>query len=228
MKEKIILEQKKICFQGRGTVARALDRVFFAILSGLCLYIACGIWWLSALMSVSILLLQVALAKKRWTSYVRTMRKSTEKQLRQENWMIEEAAKIRAGGERILYPEPNGEELTGFCLNVSKGTRFHCFETENKALEQIAKDYGCVLVFHPKREGETPTDLQIENRIEMETPVRQKHTITRLLAQAESRYYTTGAVLLALSMVLRRAIYWRILASLCFGIGTIKRVIRHL
>ena len=113
MKEKIILEQKRICFQGRGAIARALDRVFFAILSGLCLYIACGKLWLSVLMSASILLLQVALAKKRWTSYVRTLRKNTEKQLRQENWMEEEAVKIHAGGERILYPEPNGEELTG-------------------------------------------------------------------------------------------------------------------
>lgn len=227
MRKKIILAQKRICFQGRGTIARVLDRTFFAVLGGLCLYIGCGTWWLSALMSISIYLLLFALAKRRWDSYLKSLWNSMKTQLRQENWMEEEAARIRASGETILYPKPDAEKLTGYCLNAPKGTRFHCFEAESTTLAQIAENYGCVLLFHPRREGETPTDDQIESHIEAKTPTGRKHTIIRILSQTESRYYIAGVVLLGLSMVLRRAVYWRILASLCFFVGTIKRMLHH-
>ncbi len=225
MDKKIARAQKRKCFHGRGALARWTDRLFFAGLGGLCLYIVLKNWWLSITSAVCLLSIQMIWAKHRWESYQKDLRKKTSVALRKENWLKEEAVKIRSCGETILFPLPGKEQLSANCLNADKGTRFHCFGDEDKRLCEYAKSYGCILVFHPWGMGKVPTNEDIENRI-AEVSDGSKNALHRIISQTYNRYFLTGACLLLFSITLRHAVYWRLLASLCFIIGAVKRLVR--
>ncbi len=215
---------KRDCFQGRGIVGRWTDWLFFSCLGGLLLFIAFRILWLSAVFTACLLLVQLAWASHRWTVYYQTLKNDICASLRRENWLTEEAARIRADSEVVLFPLPGRDRLIESCLNAPKGTRFHCFGTADASLCKVAEDYGCTLVFHPWGMGKKPTEEAVEKRIVDGSNVRKGGRIGKLFSQTDIRYFITGGALLLLSLFMNHAIYWRLTASVCFFFGTIKRV----
>ena len=60
-----------------------------------------------------------------------------------------------------------------------------------------------------------PTRTQVEERLRQKAPKRTPRLWGRLLRLPGNRYLMTGGLLLFLSMVLRKALYWRLLGSVC-------------
>ena len=216
---------KRKCFQGRGTVARWVDRVFFALLGGVCLHIVCRNLVLSCLLSVGLLALSLLWEKKRWVRFQHDLWQRTARALRREAWLREEAARIREEGGVILYPVPEREALTGLCLCLGEGTAFHCFGDPKEKLLDRAKALGCTLAFHPWQEGQEPSREQVLERLKQNAPKRDRKLWRTLWQLPGNRYLLTGGVLLLLSLFLRRALYWRLLGSLCLMLGALRRAL---
>ena len=216
---------KRKCFQGRGTVARLLDRAFFSALGGACLYIVLRQALLSILLFAALFLLLNALGRIRWQKYRKQLWRSAASELKRENWLKQEAERLRQQGGVILIPSPERDELVGLCLRMGTGTSFHAFGGQQEELTTAADDMGCTVTFHPWGEGETPAREQIEARIRQEAPLRQRSLWKQLVKLSDSRYLMTGSVLLLLSIFVKGALYWRLLASLCLLIGAIRRTI---
>ena len=214
---------KRICFHGRGIAARWLDRVFFALLGGGCLYIACRNIALSCLLLVGLLAFSMLWEKKRWARFQHDLWQRTVMTLRREAWLKGEAARLRQAGGTVLYPTPDAETLIGLCLRFGETTVFHCFGEAGEDLAAEAKALGCALIFHPWQEGSEPSREQVAERLRRDAPKRRERIWPMLLHLPGSRYLLTGCALLGLSMVLRRALYWRLLGSLCLCIGAVRR-----
>lgn len=214
---------KRICFQGRGIVARWTDKVFFALLGGVCLYLLCRNVALSCVFIAALLGVFMLWESRRWTKYERDLWQKTVRTLRREDWLRQEGMRIRQTGGTILYPTPDAEALTGFCLRFGTGTAFHCFGDAKKELITQAKSMGCSVAFHRWQEGGAPSREQVLERLERNAPKAERRLWQSLLRLPGSRYLLTGCALLLLSMVLRRALYWRLLGSLCLMIGAVRR-----
>ena len=156
---------KRKCFQGRGTAARLLDRAFFSALSGACLFIVLGRLLLSVLLSGAVFLLLSLLSRRRWDRFRRQLWNSVAMELKRENWLKQEAERIRRQGGVILFPLPKEEQFMGLCLRSGPGTAFHTFGEPDKEWMAQAAGLGCSMTFHPWGVGETPNREQIEDRI---------------------------------------------------------------
>ena len=217
---------KRKCFQGRGVLARWLDRAFFSGLSGVCLYIWKGSALFSCLLAGAVLLLLLVWEGRRWGRFRQKLWRDAAMELKREAWMEQEAARIRREGGVILFPTPEEDALTGACLCYDPGARFHCFGEPRENLIEKTRTMGCVLVFHPWQEGPEPDREQVIERLRRDAPRRDHRLWRSLLRLPGNRYLLTGMALILLSMVLRRALYWRLLGSLCLLIGAIRRALR--
>ena len=223
MDKKTELAYKRICFHGRGTVARWLDRAFFSSLGGVCLYVACRSRLLSVLLFIALSALLVLLHRKRWMKYRRKLWQAAADRLKREDWLRQEAERIRQAGGTILYPTPDGQALLGECLRIGKGAAFHCIGDVREDLIDQARSVGCTIEFHPWGEGTEPSFEQVLDRLRQDAPKTGAKLWPRLLRLPENRYLLTGSVLLLLSIFLKRAMYWRLLGSLCLMIGALRR-----
>lgn len=214
---------KRKCFQGRGIVARWLDRVFFSALGGVCLYILLRNLILSLLLGGAFLLLLVLWDRRRWARFRHRLWQRTVDQLWREDWLRQEAGRIRGSGGVLLYPVPDLDTLTGLCLRLGEGTAFHCVGDVKDSLIAAAQALGCSLTFHPWGQGEEPSREQVVERLVCDAPKRYALPWQKLLHLPGNRYLVTGLLLLLLSMILRRALYWRMLGTLCLVIGTVRR-----
>ncbi len=214
---------RRDCFRGRGTVARWLDRCFFSLLGGVCLYIPYRNLALSCLLILALLAVSLLWERRRWASFRRDLWQRTVKKLRQEAWLKKEAARIREEGGVILFPVPDADTVIGLCLRHGEGTSFHCFGEPKEDLIAETKVMRCTVTFHPWGEGEEPSREQVMERIRRNAPRREGKPWRMLLHLPGSRYLLTGCALLALSLFLRRALYWRFLGSLCLMIGALCR-----
>lgn len=214
---------KRKCYQGRGWIARWLDRVFFALLCGACMYIPVGRFFLSLLLAAAALLLLTFLDMRRWDKFRQKLWQDAADRLRRETWLRKEAERIRQAGEITLFPTPDREALLGLCLRSGPGTTFHGFGEGREDLIAEAAAYGCTLVFHPWGQGEAPSREQVIERLRQEAPKGGKRLWRMLLHLPGNRYLLAGGLLLLLSVFLRRALYWRLLGSLCLLIGAFRR-----
>ena len=214
---------KRKCFRGRGIVARWLDRVFFSALGGVCLYILRGGLVLSLLLFGAIVFLLVLWDMRRWSGFRQKLWQDTVTQLKREDWLIREAERIREAGGVILHPSPETERPMGQCLRLGRGTAFHCFGDVREELAATAEPFGCTVTFHPWGEGTEPSREQVLRRLERDMPRRKAKLWHRLVLLPGNRYLLAGGVLLLMSIFLRRALYWRLLGSLCLGIGALHR-----
>lgn len=211
------------CFQGRGMVARSLDMAFFSLLGGACLYVLIRNLVFSTLLSAGLFLFFILWDRRRWHRYRQRIWQEADRSLRREAWLQQEAERIRGEGGVILYPTPDGERMIGLCLNFGQGTVLHSFGDTNNDLLATAEAYGCSVVFHPWQEGSEPSREQVVERLQRDAPKRVYALWKKLIQLPGNRYLLTGVLLLLLSIILRRALYWRILGSLCLLIGTIRR-----
>ena len=214
---------KRKCFQGRGIVARWLDRVFFSALGGVCLHILLRCLILSLLMGGAILLLLLLWDRRQWARFRQRLWRRTADQLQREDWLRQEAERIRRSGGVLLYPAPDMDTLTGLCLRLGEGTAFHCIGDVKDSLMAAAQALGCSLTSHPWGQGEEPSREQVTERLVRDAPKRNALPWQKLLHLPGNRYLLTGFLLLLLSMILRRALYWRLLGTLCLVIGTVRR-----
>ena len=214
---------KRKCFQGRGWTARWLDRVFFALLCGVCLYISVGRFFLSLLLAAAVLLLLTFLDMRRWDKFRQKLWQDAADRLRRETWLRKEAERIRQAGGIVLFPTPDRDALLGFCFRYGLDTVFHGFGEGREDLITEAAAYGCTLVFHPWGKGEAPSREQVTERLRQEAPKGGKRLWRMLLNLPGNRYLLTGGLLLLLSVFFRRALYWRLLGSLCLLIGAFRR-----
>ena len=214
---------KRKCFQGRGIVARWLDRVFFSALGGVCLYILLRNLILSLLLGGAFLLLLVLWDRRRWARFRQRLWQRTVDQLQREDWLQQEAERIRRSGGVLLYPVPDLDTLTGFCLRLGQGISFHCVGNAQDNLISAAQALGCSLMFHPWGQGAEPRKEQVMERLVRDAPKRNALPWQKLLHLPGNRYLLTGLLLLLLSMILRRALYWRLLGTMCLVIGTVRR-----
>ena len=204
-------------------VARWVDRAFFSLLGGTCLYLLGRNLWLSGLLCVGLLSLFTLWDRRRWMRFKDALWQKTARQLKRESWLQQKAERIRQTGGTILYPTPELEALTGHCLRLGKGTAFHCIGAPKENLIAEAQRMGCTLTFHPWGEGVDPSREQVMERLGRDAPKRDRTLWRKLLRLPGNRYLLTGAALLLLSMVLRRGLYWRLLGSLCLLIGAVRR-----
>lgn len=214
---------KRKCFQGRGMVARSLDMAFFSLLGGACLYVLIRNLVYSTLLSAGLLLFFILWDRRRWHRYRQCIWQEVARSLRREAWLQQEAERIRGEGGVIIYPTPDRERMIGLCLNLGKDTVFHSFGDTNNDLLAAAEAYGCSITFHSWQEGPEPSREQVMERLRRNAPKRDGALWKKLLDLPGNRYLLTGAFLLLLSIVLRRALYWRVLGSLCLLIGAIRR-----
>lgn len=214
---------KRQCFQGRGMVARSLDMAFFSLLGGACLYVLIRNLVFSTLLSAGLLLFFILWDRRRWHRYRQCIWQEVARSLRREAWLQQEAERIRGEGGVIIYPTPDRERMMGLCLNLGKDTIFHSFGDTNNDLLAAAEAYGCSITFHSWQEGPEPSQEQVMEWLRRNAPKRDGALWKRLLDLPGNRYLLTGALLLLLSIVLRRALYWRFLGSLCLLIGAIRR-----
>lgn len=217
---------KRICFHGRGIVARWLDRGFFAAVCGVCLYILEGKAVLSLLLFGAAALLFLLWDMRRWDRFKRKLWRSASDQLRREAWLDQEAERIRRAGGVVVYPSPDADSFLGLCLRMGPGASFHCFGDPQEKLTEAASAVGCSISFHPWGAGEAPSRAQVEARLERDAPKKTGNVWRSLLALPANRYLLVGFLLLALSMLLRHALYWRLLGSLCLMIGAARRSFR--
>ncbi len=214
---------KRKCFHGRGIVARSLDMAFFSLLGGACLYVIKGNLWLSLILSAGLLLAFVLWDRKRWYNYKQRILQEAVKTLSREAWLRQEAENIREAGGVVLYPTPDRERMIGLCLRLGQGNVFHCFEDIKEDLSASVEAFGCSVIFHPWQEGPEPKREQVIELLRRDAPRRDGALWKRLLGLPGNRYLLTGVLLLLLSIFLRRALYWRLLGSLCLLIGAIRR-----
>lgn len=214
---------KRACFQGRGTVARWLDRAFFALLGGVCLYLTVRELLPSGLLSLALLAFFLLWDRRRWSRYRDRLWQDAIKALKREDWLRQAAEDIRQAGGTILYPTPDQDALTGYCLRLGAGAALHCFGEPDTALAAQAQGLDCTITFHPWGQGRSPHREQIEERLRRDAPKRERRLWRMLLHLPGNRYLVTGCVLLLLSILLRRALYWRLLGSLCLMIGAVRR-----
>lgn len=217
---------KRKCFQGRGPAARWLDRLFFSIICGAAMYILTGRRSFALLLFGAALLTLTFLDIRQWDRFRRKLRHAAVKELRREAWLKGEADRIRQGGGTVLFPAPDRDALVGFCLRLGPGASFHSFGDTKAELCETAQAFGRTLIFHPWGEGEEPSSEQVENRLKQNAPMRSSIPWRRLLALPGSRYLLTGCLMLLLSVFLRRALYWRLLGTLCLLVGTVRRSFR--
>ena len=81
--------------------------------------------------------------------------------------------------------------------------------------------------FHPWGRGEEPNRDEVNERIIRDAPKGRLKLWQRLLELSGNRYILAGCLLLLLSMGLRKALYWRLLGSLCLMIGALRRAFRQ-
>ena len=217
---------RKQCFQGRSPFARWLDRTFFSTLGGVCLYLLLGRLVPSLLLLLAILILLILYDVRKWSRYRQKLWRNAANDLRREGWLRQEAERIRKAGGVPLYPMPELDMLTGLCLRLGEGTAFHCFGTPAPELAAAAASMGCTLAFHPWGQGPDPSGAQVIQRLVRDAPKRNGLAWRQLLQLSDNRYLLTGCLLLLLSIFLRRALYWRLLGSLCLLIGAVRRSFR--
>ena len=217
---------KRKCFQGRGWLARWLDKVFFSALCGICLFILCGSRLLSLLLIAGVLLLLCLLDRKRWNRFRHKLWQDAAHRLKREDWIKQEAEDIRRSGGTILFPTPDRDTFMGACLRFGPGTAFHSFGEPVEELRTEAVAFGCAMSFHPWGEGGEPSRERILERLRQDAPLRDHRLWRKLLHLPGNRYLLTGCLLLLLSVFLRKALYWRLLGSLCLLIGTFRRTFR--
>ena len=116
--------------------------------------------------------------------------------------------------------------MTGLCLRQGEGTAFHTFGEVREELIVQAKTLGCTVSFHPWQEGSEPSQEQVLERLKRDAPKRTGNLWRTLLHLPGNRYLLAGCAVLLLSMVLRRALYWRLLGSLCLLLGALRRGMR--
>jgi len=213
---------KRACFQGRSVLARWLDRVFFSVLGALSLFILSREKILSGALLFVLLILFVLWDKKRWNIFKKRLWQCTAESMKREEWLQAEAERIRKEGGTVLYPTPNREELMGLCLRLGEGTAFHGFGAPQTNLIAQAAALGCSLAFHPWGKGAEPSRELVLERIRRDAPKGERLAWRRLIRLPASRYLLTGCLLLLLSICLRRALYWRLLGSLCLLIGGVR------
>ena len=204
-------------------MARWLDVGFFSFICGVALYILSGRVFLSLLLMIAALSFLILLDARRWGRFRQKLWKDAVSRLRREDWLRQEAERIRQAGETVLYPAPGRDELTGLCLRRGPGTAFHCFGEPKEELRAEALAVGCTLTFHPWGQGSEPSREQVEDRLRQDAPKRERKLWRALLRLPGKRYLVTGCLLLLLSIFLRRALYWRLLGSLCLFVGTCRR-----
>ena len=207
-------------------VARWLDRAFFALLGGGCLYLLSRYALLSCLLTMALLAVFLLWDRRRWCRYRDRLWRDAVQSLRREDWVRQAAERIRQGGGAIVYPMPDRDVLTGLCLRLGPGTVLHCFGEPIEDVREQAQALGCAAVFHPWGEGATPSREQVTERLRRDAPRRDNKLWRQLLHLPGNRYLLTGCGLLLLSMFLRRSLYWRLLGSLCLMIGAIRRALR--
>ena len=226
MDTRIVHAYKQQCFQGRGIVALWSDRTFFSALTGVCLYIWRRRLIASLLLFAAVFALLTVWDMRRWSRFKRNLLRNAVDRLKREDWMDREAERIRQKGGVTLFPTPDTDSMTGCCLRLGRGTSFHCFGEVKTELIAGAAAYGCTVTFHPWGEGAGPSREQVIQRLERDAPKRDTKLLRRLLSLPGSRYLVTGCMLLLLSIVLRHALYWRLLGSLCLLIGAVRRSVR--
>lgn len=214
---------KRMCFHGRGIVARWLDRAFFALLGAISLYLLCRILWLSILLCVALVSVFLLWDYRRWMRYRHDLWQKAVTMLRRKDWSMHEAERIRQAGGIVLYPIPEVEALTGLCLRFGKDAAFHCFGEPGEDLIVQAETLGCALSFHPWQEGSEPSRKQVLEQLERDAPKGEERILLKMLHLPGNRYLLTGCFLLLLSIFLRRALYWRLIGSLCLLIGAVRR-----
>ena len=79
------------------------------------------------------------------------------------------------------------------------------------------------MAFHPWEQGAEPAPEQVRERLMRDAPKRTNILWRQLLTLPGSRYLLTGFMLLIMSMFLRKALYWRLMGSLCLLIGAVRR-----
>lgn len=213
---------KRSCFQGRGLFARWMDHAFFSILGGVCLFILTKSMVLSVVLLLATVLFLALWDRRRWCRFERQLWHQAVKTIRREIWLKREAELIRQAGGIVLYPTPDKDELIGLCLRMGQGTEFHCFGEPQPDLSSLCSSLGCRVSFHPWGEGEAPERKQVIERLKNEAPKHDKGQWRDLLRLPGNRYLMTGCLLLLFSVWLRRALYWRLLGSLCLLIGGLR------
>ena len=202
-----------------------LDRAFFSALGAVCLFIVLRCFVLSVLLFAAVFLLLSLWNERQWSRYKQQLWNRTAVALKRESWLKQEAERLRKQGGVILFPLPERDEFIGLCLRMGPGTGFHAFGGPKEELAKAADEMGCIVTFHPWGEGEAPTRGQIEERLRQKVPLRKGRLWNKLLQLPDNRYILTGCVLLLLSIILKRALYWRLLASLCLLIGAFRRTL---
>ena len=214
---------KRRCFQGRGMAARLLDMAFFSLLGGACLYVLKRNLGFSIFLSGMLLLVFVLWERKRWNRYKQCILQEATKALRREAWLQQEGESIRGKGGVILYPTPDRKDMIGFCLRLGQGTAYHCFGDTNEELLAVAEAFGCSIAFHPWQEGPEPSRAQVIERLRRDAPKRNYVLLKKLIQLPGNQFLLTGASLLLISIFLRRALYWRVLGSICLLVGAFRR-----
>lgn len=227
MKGSIERAYKQKCFQGRGMAARWLDRVFFSALGAISLLICTGKLFLSTLLFAAAMGMLTLWDLRRWRTYRLQVWRNAADELRRESWLKQEAMTIGQTGGTILYPTPDADTLIGHCLRQGQGASFHCFGEPQNDLIAAAAAWGCVLSFHPWGRGEEPNRNEVNERIIRDAPKGRPKLWRRLLQLSGNRYILAGCLLLLLSMGLGKALYWRLLGSLCLMIGALRRAFRQ-
>ena len=227
MKGSIERAYKQKCFRGRGMAARWLDRVFFSALGAISLLICTGKLFLSTLLFAAALAMLTLWDLRRWRTFRQQVWRNTADELRRESWLKQEAMTIGQTGGTILYPTPDADTLIGHCLQQGRGSSFHCFGAPQNDLIAAAAAWGCVLSFHPWGRGEEPNRDEVNERIIRDAPKGRPKLWQRLLELSGNRYILAGCLLLLLSMGLRKALYWRLLGSLCLMIGALRQAFRQ-
>ena len=217
---------KRKCFQGRGTAARWLDRLFFSALCGVCLHILSGMLALSWMLSGTVLLCLFLWDRRRWDKYKDKLLKNAVLKLRREDWLKQEAVRIRQEGGAVIIPTPNVDTLIGLCVYFGRGKVLHCIGEAREDLVTAASEWGCSLIFHPWGEGKEPSPVQVNERLKREAPEAKPRLWRKLLHLPGNRYFLAGCILLLLSVCLRKTLYWRLLGTVCLLIGTLRRSIR--
>ncbi len=205
-----------------------MDKVFFSGLCGVCLYVLSGQFFYFMLFAAAMLLLLTMIERQRWNRFRRRLRQDAQTQLKREDWLAKEAERIRKAGGEILFPTPDGDTFMGLCLRLGPGTTFHCFGEPKEDLNATALKTGCALKFHPWGQEGRPSQSQVDEKLRQDAPKSERRLWQILLHLPGNRYLATGFLLLALSIFLKKAIYWRLLGSLCLLIGAFRRSFRTL
>lgn len=213
---------QKQCFGGRSLFARTVDNVFLCCLIAGALFIL-GVKspWPFLIGMVGFLIV-AGIEKARWSWFEKRLFEKTAQTLQRESWMRQKAEELKQPNKYLAYPTPENEELIGLCLRLNQGVEIHSFGNEDKDKKNLANAWGHSMVFHAFMPEEKPSMEEIEKRIEK--GVKKNRYSFRQVAKAIpiNRFFVSGIVLLVLSIFLRRAMYWRLMGSLCLSIGVLR------